>query len=212
MSKTCVIVMGNADDAVPMDEAADFIGADRGAFFLAQKGFPFHYAVGDFDSVSETEMAVVQKFSRHVIRLNPIKARTDAQAAVELALEKGYTTIHMFGASGGRLDHELVNLRLCYHYPGIVYLHDAQNKIFASETNVRFQKENEKRYLSFFTFEEACISLRGFRYPLVRRSLTALDLYTVSNELCVEEGELLIHAGRVLVVTSDDRKKSAHAG
>lgn len=209
MSETCVIVLGNMDDAVGLDEEADYIGADRGAFLLAQKGIHFSYAIGDFDSVTEVEMDRIQEFAAHVIRLNPIKADTDAKLAVDLALAQDYKEIHILGGLGGRLDHELVNERLCYLNPGIVTLHDGQNTIFASKENVLFHQE--KGYISFFTFETACISLRGFAYPLIHQSLTALDLYTVSNELCEEEAELIVHSGCVLVMESKDRKKSAHS-
>lgn len=202
MSETCMLVLGNMEEFALTDENADYIGVDRGAFLLAEKGMRFSCAVGDFDSVSEAEMDLIQKFAERVCRLNPIKAKTDAQAAVDLALAQGYKKIHLLGGLGGRLDHELVNERLCYVNPGVVDLQDERNLIFASRENVSFHQE--KRYISFFTFEEACISLRGFAYPLFRRTLTALDLYTVSNALCADEGELIVHSGCVLVMLTKD--------
>lgn len=79
-------------------------GVDRGTMILLQHNITPIFAVGDFDSISESEREWVQ--SRIAIEPVPAeKADTDLALAVRTAVEQGYHHIQIFGATGGRLDH-----------------------------------------------------------------------------------------------------------
>jgi thiamine pyrophosphokinase len=111
----------------------------------------------------------------------------------------------MCGALGGRIDHEIVNLRLVYKSPGRISIMDDQNRITAYGVGRHVIKAEGYSYISFFTESEAIISLENMKYPLRDRRITYRDLYTVSNEILSEEGILEVSSGSVLVIQSKDQ-------
>ena len=189
--------------AVPEAEG-DYIGCDRGTLFLLERGLPVKAARGDFDSVNAEEKARILDACRTVVQLPVVKDDTDSEAAIRWCLAEGYDEIWLTGGTGGRIDHMVINLRLTEKYPGRVVLWDMQNTVRAySPGTYRFVRQN-RSYISFFTSDEAVITLEGMKYPLRQRRIRKDDLYTVSNEIEAEEGILTVHEGIVLVMESRD--------
>lgn len=195
------------DEITPED--CDYIGVDKGALFLARQGIHMVCAIGDFDSVEQEDLKLIHQFSREVVCLNPIKDDTDAQAAIEKADSLGYQQMEILGATGGRIDHELINLRLTMQYPGRVILKDDRNLIMAYPAGTHHVKADDYPYFSFFTQSEDVLTLHGFAYPLERRRITCYDLYTVSNQLIGETGTFINEKNPVLLIRSRDEKKDS---
>ena len=186
------------------DIQADYIGADKGALYLAEKGIRMKLAIGDFDSVKEEDISMIRRYADELIRLNPVKDDSDSEAAILEALRRGYDEIWLAGATGGRMDHSFVNLRLALKYPGKVWLCDDQNLIYTLCAGRYVIPKKDYPYISFFTEEEAVITLEGFRYPLKDRTLTPKDLYTVSNEITDDTGIVSVEKGTVMVMQCRD--------
>lgn len=185
---------------------ADYIGADKGALMLASKGIRMKLAVGDFDSVKPEDLDLIQRMSEKTVILNPVKDDSDSESAIHHVKALGYDHIILCGALGGRADHTLVNLRLVYENPQSVSINDEQNFISSYGAGRYEIEKGEYRYISFFTFGEAVISLENMKYPLSERKITSRDLYTLSNEIVSEKGVLTVHSGKVLVIQSNDGK------
>ncbi len=201
--RDCVVVLKLADH-LPDFKDVDYIGADKGALFLARKKIRMAFAIGDFDSVSENEQGLIELYSDEVIALNPIKNNSDSEAAVDEAIRRGYRRIYIAGATGGRLDHEIVNIRLCWKYPDRVILFDDKNYTRALGEGAHRIDKNGYQYLSLFAENECEISLNGFKYELDHRVITERDLYGLSNEILGETGEIYVHRGSVLTVQTND--------
>ena len=201
--RDCVVVLKLADH-LPDFKDVDYIGADKGALFLARKKIRMAFAIGDFDSVSENEQGLIELYSDEVISLNPIKNNSDSEAAVDEAIRRGYRRIYIAGATGGRLDHEIVNIRLCWKYPDRVILFDDKNYTRALGEGAHRIDKNGYQYLSLFAENECEISLNGFKYELDHRVITERDLYGLSNEILGETGEIYVHRGSVLTVQTND--------
>ncbi len=201
--RDCVVVLKLADH-LPDFKDVDYIGADKGALFLARKKIHMAFAIGDFDSVSENEQGLIELYSDEVISLNPIKNNSDSEAAVDEAIRRGYRRIYIAGATGGRLDHEIVNIRLCWKYPDRVILFDDKNYTRALGEGAHRIDKNGYQYLSLFAENECEISLNGFKYELDHRVITERDLYGLSNEILGETGEIYVHRGSVLTVQTND--------
>lgn len=185
---------------------ADYIGVDSGTLALIKQGIPVKLAIGDFDSVDAQEMKLIEDHSEEIIRLNPIKNDTDSEAAMHAAFERGYDHIIFLGALGGRADHAIVNLRLAYQHPLAISLLDDDNLITAFAEGTYVIKKENYTYISFFTEDEAEISLQNFKYSLDHCVINSRDLYTVSNELTEDTGILSVHRGIVLMVQAKDHK------
>lgn len=198
-----VIIALKLTEYIPPAEA-DYIGADRGALVLADRGIRMKKAVGDFDSVSADEFSRIEKYAEDIIRLNPVKDDSDSEHAVVTALEMGYERLWLCGGLGGRPDHSFVNLQLTEKYAGHVFLIDRNTLITALKPGSYDIPKKDYAFISFFTFEEAVITLEGFKYPLKQRRITVHDMYTVSNEILGRTGHLEIQSGTVLVMQCGD--------
>ncbi|MBF1118780.1 MAG: thiamine diphosphokinase, partial [Solobacterium sp.] len=159
--ETSVAVILKRCTTIPTAE--NYIGVDKGALTLARNGKRMLLAIGDFDSVEERDLSCIKDYSDTFIQLNPIKDDTDSEAAVMYAIEKGYQKIHLYGGLGGRLDHAMINLRLVSRFPETVYLHDQSNFIYSLAEGVHSIDKRDYTYISFFTEDEATISLEGFK-------------------------------------------------
>ncbi|MBQ9328328.1 MAG: thiamine diphosphokinase [Solobacterium sp.] len=201
--RDCVVVLKLADH-LPDFTDVDYIGADKGALFLAKKKQRMVFSIGDFDSVTENERGWIELYSDEVIALNPVKNNSDSEAAVDEAIARGYRMIYIVGATGGRLDHEIVNIRLCWKYPDRVVLFDDKNYTRALGEGAHRVNRNGYQYFSMFAENECEISLNGFRYELDHRVLTEKDLYGLSNEIIGETGEIYVHRGSILTVQTND--------
>lgn len=198
-----VLIALKLADQLPA-EKADLIGCDKGALTLAQQHRHMVCAVGDFDSVREDDISLIAQWCDQIIRLNPIKDDSDSEHAVKTAIDLGYDHIVMCGAFGGRADHALVNLRLLWKYKDCLELWDAENDAYVIGPGRYEIRKNGYDYISFFTWEDAAVTLSGFKYPLTDRTLTPSDLYTVSNEILKDEGIVEVKRGHVMVLQCKD--------
>lgn len=79
------------------------VAADSGYDMAVELGYRVDVLVGDFDSISTTDIpqhVIVERHPRD-------KEATDLELALELVNRESPTRIVVVGASGGRLDHEL---------------------------------------------------------------------------------------------------------
>ncbi len=203
MRSTCIIVLRPVQKLPEI--TGEFIGADAGAQFLAEKGIRMHLAIGDFDSVPSERMDKIRQFSKEIIKLNPVKDISDSQAALEEAMREGYSSFWMVGALGGRMDHTSVNLRLMEYCPYPIVLYDDQNTVRILEKGSHRIHSGRYKYVSFFAVNEAVLSLSGMKYPLQHRMLKEKDTIGLSNELIGNEGLAEVHSGRVMMIQSNDR-------
>ena len=197
-----MVLAGDTD--IPVCDL-DYIGADAGALHLAQKGIHMVLALGDYDSAGSESVELIRRYSDEMITLPVMKDDSDSEAAIRRAAAMGYKKILVYGGLGGRIDHEIVNLRLAYAYPGTVLI-DQMNRIEALTEGTHTIKKDTYSYVSFFAWQEAEITLRGMKYPLDHAVIGFEDLYTLSNEILDEQGTVTVHRGRILMICSRDRK------
>jgi len=113
--KAVVVAGGDVDtrDVDELDGADLVVAADGGAAWLDGVGRRPDLLVGDLDSAApelvERLAAAGTPIERHAVE----KDATDAELALERAVEAGADRVVVLGALGGeRLDHELANLML----------------------------------------------------------------------------------------------------
>lgn len=200
-----------------------FAAADGGLRTFDLLGLRPALLVGDFDTV---EAEILARYINHpdieVQRHNPVKDDSDLALAIGTLAEKGCTEIYVLGALGGRADHSLANMRLCYAYKkrGVsLYLLDEQNRIrcvLAAERHFSLRRDRQwGKYLGFFPIGGTVEikKLRGVRYPLTDFSLSdaTAPTLTVSNEISADSAELELSgdpAAGLLLIESCDREES----
>lgn len=208
MPDIAIVAGGNCDLSLYKDILRDayLIGADRGALYLAENGYQVDIAVGDFDSVSESEMERIYKASGDLDKLSEDKDETDLEHALKRAfLMPG--TIHILGATGTRLDQTLsaINLlKLCHDNNREAYIYDKNNRIRLIEGHAVIKKDRY-RYVSLIPYGDIMVnvSLQGFKYSGEHITLERKTSLGISNEIIEDEAEISCR-GYLFVFESED--------
>jgi len=193
----CKIVTGpnNYDlKKIYEDDGTYTIGADIGAYLLAKSDIDFDLALGDFDSVTLTELDEIKLHAKEVLEYPIKKNSTDTYLAVEEALKRGYDDITIYGGLGNRIDHSLANIMLLKL--GDVTIVTETEIMYVVDPGT-YEINNEYDFVSFFAEEDVKqLSLKGFDYELDNYDLNVADPLCVSNRgkgtISFTEGSLLV--------------------
>ena len=188
-----------------------FIGVDRGSLFLIEQGICPDLAVGDFDSVSEEELALICSQSKEVLQAQPEKDDTDLELAVKAVFARyPQAQVTIFGAFGGRLDHTLANIFLPSNpeitpYMQQIRLRNAQNQLcYCPQGRHEVKPVAGMNYLAFMPVSNSQLTIEGAKYPLNESNYFFKKVYA-SNEFIDEPVFLECQSGYVIVIYSKDR-------
>ena len=221
--RTCLIVTSRVDGAEQLNidlSAYDaVICADRGlqvAEALDLLGAVPVYLIGDYDSGTPPTEAE-QAAASGLVVLPTVKDMTDSEAAIDLAVSRGYDVIHVLGGLGGRFDHSMGNLGMLAKYvedPRVkeLWFEDGQNRVFM-KTPGTFRvpargPENRFDYFGLIAYSGAVegLTITGAKYPLAGHTLTPDTTLGVSNEVAKDApfAEVSHTNGHLLVILSKD--------
>ncbi len=181
------------------------VAADSGYLNARLLGDRIDIAVGDFDSMPESELS--EGVER--LRVPAEKDMTDTRLAVETAVERGANDLVIIGGLGGRLDHALSNICL---------LEDLSARgIYAVMTDggsrVRFLRSSSAligrsgfKYISIIAADEKVkgVDIEGCKYPLKNARLSRRDQYAVSNEIVGNCALISVSKGGIYIIESRD--------
>jgi len=176
------------------------IGVDQAIAALYKQRIPVNLAVGDFDSLKNRGLL----HGLNVEILPVEKDMTDSFYALKRAHEMKHDTIVLVGGAGGdRIEHVVAHFHLFHHYPKLKMITE-DSEIFVVDKHIQ---TSHKGYVNIFPYQEAVVTLKGFKYPLQSHHLQPFDNLGISNELKDELGEITIESGTILVILTN--KKSA---
>lgn len=215
--KVVNLLVGGPSDLWPTsfknnEVSGDWIGVDRGNFWLINKGIDPRIAIGDFDSMNSEEFKLVSDHVKDIRRFNPVKDFTDTQLALRIASEElNADVINIFGATGGRLDHFMSNILMATEpkFKSIVEkirIVDVQNTIqyFLPGLKKVVKKESDKKYLAFIPLNKMKLSIWNAKYTLDNHEVPRPFAYS-SNEFIGEEANFSFDKGIVCVIQSKDK-------
>ena len=186
------------------------VGVDAGVLRIEEAGAMADLVIGDFDSVKPEQKERILKNYPEQILLDPVKDDTDMEAAFRRLLTMKPKSVTILGATGGRMDHLLANLRLLKLFadeeiPAEIL--DPQNRIRMVRGSVILRKnELYGKYISLLPAAGDLTdgTLRGFKYPLKGAALPMFGSLGVSNELLEEEGEISFSGGFLYLLETRD--------
>lgn len=207
----CYIVGAGENYGIDFSPCADdfVIAADAGFQVLEQHGINMDLVIGDFDSLS-----FVPKHPE-VIPLKKEKDDTDMRAAVLEGLKAGYETFHIYGGTGGRIEHTIANMQLLAELSsggkrGFLF---GRDYIITALTNGTFVfPDHVSGYVSVFAHSERAegVWLKGLKYELQDAVLTNSYPLGVSNELIGKESSISVKNGTLLIVFPMKAKAAAY--
>ena len=219
---TVVIIAGGSIDKEfaggfikGLDESSLFIIAcDKGYESCLNLGVRPSLIIGDFDSAAEESYDKAKASGIELIKLNPIKDDTDAEAALDIAISKTESedTIYLLGATGTRLDHVMGNIGLVgkgLKQNRKVIMVDKHNRIrmITNQQSYSLSKEDAfGKYVSVFAYLGPVkgLTMTGFKYPVEGAEVTGFNTLTVSNELVEDTGVITIESGYLVIMETAD--------
>jgi thiamine pyrophosphokinase len=199
--KKCIIFgAGERGEYIPQPEPGDLvIAADGGFSYASDSGISVDLLIGDFDSLSYRPAGV------ETVELQPEKDDTDTFSAIKAGLERGYLEFHIFGGTGGRLDHTLANVQALAFLAqkgasGFLYSKDSIVSLI-SNSSIAFNA-TYKGTVSVLSYSPAAygVNIRGMKYSLYNSMLSNIFPLGVSNSFIGEESEVSVESGMLLVI------------
>lgn len=174
------------------------IAVDGGYKVLEKLSITPDYIVGDFDS-----LGVIPR-GENVTVLPSEKDVTDMFTAINLGAEKGCAFFHIYGGTGGRLDHTIANMQLLKYFAekGITMFIHGDGFTLTTVRNERITLIGEKgNYVSVFSLSDSSegVCLKGLRYELENYTLTSAFPLGVSNEFTEKTAEISVKNGVLAV-------------
>lgn len=211
MKKKCYIVGAGefAQERFQPDREDYIIAADGGYAYLKQIGIVPDMVVGDFDSLGYIPQ------QDHVVCHPVMKDDTDLALAAKSALQKGYNNLHIFGASGGRLDHTIAAMQLLVKLAktGVqTYLYGCgftMTALFGGGKDmgeercqrICFPKEYEGGISVFaFTTQAEGVCEEGLLYSLHDAVLRSDEALGVSNSFVGTEAQISVNKGALIIM------------
>lgn len=206
-----VIVFANGEmekksDAGELAVSADLIiAADGGANHCSRLGIIPDILIGDLDSIEQNLLESYTKNKVAIHRHPTRKNNTDLELALEHVLRCNATSLHIFGALGGRWDMSLANIFMLTdtRFEKIkitLSSHDCFMQILYPGKNM-VQGETGQR-ISLLPVKEDVLDvcLEGFEYPLSRYNIYFGSSIGVSNILTKNYGSIKHRAGVLLCI------------
>lgn len=191
------------------------LAADAGIqhFFHMQEKEPVgekylpDWIIGDFDSIHQECWEKIKNYglAEKVIQLPREKDDTDILAALHLGMKEGCQEFHLFGGTGGRLDHTIANIQ-CLTYLAELgnrgYLHGKEELLTVIRDETVTFPEGSHGIISVFCLgdEAQGVTLKGLKYPLQDYTMKKTVPIGVSNEFMGKEASVTVKRGILLIV------------
>ena len=189
-------------EAIPPD--AVVLAADGGAQHALAHGLAVDTAVGDFDSISPTAFAELERGGVRIERHPVEKDATDLELALAAAVERGPRRVLVIGAAGGRLDHVLGALTLL---GADAYARVELDALFGPATVhvVRSERSLPGRpgeLISLLPLHGPAVAVEteGLRYELHGETLHVGSSRGVSNVFTADRARIALASGVLLAV------------
>ncbi|MCI0521368.1 MAG: thiamine diphosphokinase [Chloroflexi bacterium] len=183
------------------------IAADGGARHCRQLHILPHVLIGDFDSLTEAEVAAFAEQGCQVIRHAARKDFTDLELALRHARKLGAARVLVFAALGARWDQTLANL-LLPAAPGLeamrIVLADGFQQVELArggETLTLHGRPGDTVSLIPVGGHAHGVTTAGLEYPLRDETLYLAAARGVSNVLLQESAQVHVREGLLLCVT-----------
>ena len=203
-----LIVLNQADTSLPIEHHDFVIGVDGGCRWCLKNDHPIDLAVGDFDSLSKTDIQALTSMAIEIERHPVDKDFTDLELALATAMNKSPATITVLGVWGGRVDHSLANLLCIAMQSGQVPVKmpgpDESGYLIKNQQKITITAEIN-HCISILALGNDCsgVSNSGLKYPLNNAHIkqgTGIGLSNLTteilSEISLQEGILLILTGR----------------
>ena len=182
------------------------IAVDSGWAHACAAGAQPDVLVGDMDSITDTHLADAQALGVEIVRHPVDKDFTDAELALELAVERGHNEITVVSGGGDRIDHVIgfLNAAALHAAPGrrIEVVIGRARIAVVSPGSTTVCEVGVEPVVSLVPLGGPAhgVSTRGLRWELTGETLAPLASRGVSNVPLTDTFSVTVDEGRVAVI------------
>lgn len=168
-------------------------------------GLTPHVVIGDFDSLSASEIAALEAKNVTLMRYPPEKDETDLELALKWVVAQGVSHIDIIGASGQRVDQSLGNIyllalpELIDHHVCIVADNQRVFLLRAGSHTIHGGRDDTVSLLPLHG-DVTNITTHNLYYPLNGESLYFGPARGMSNVMLADTAQISFDSGLLLVV------------
>ncbi|KAA5821957.1 thiamine diphosphokinase [Algibacter amylolyticus] len=197
--QVCLFLNGESPKSIPDLKNYNMVCATDGACtFLKANNIVPHFISGDFDSIKTIPDSI------EVIH-TPNQDFTDFDKILQILFDRGFSDIHVYGASGQEQDHFLGNLHTALQWKTKLKItfFDNYGFYFLADTKVTLTQCLGK-HVSLFPFPEANgIITRGLQYALNDESLFFGGRIGTRNKAIEDTIEISFKTGNMFLFIND---------
>ena len=206
MSKATIFANGEITQtsiSLPVDGIV--IAADGGARHCLKLGITPQVVIGDFDSLTETEITTLAANGAELIRHSVEKDETDLELALDHALKLGASEVLLYGLLGGRWDMTFANLLLLAspQFAGIRFrILDGDTTgtlLHGGETQVLKGRPGDMVSVIPLNGPANGITYKGLQWPLENANLSFGTPKGVSNFIVSTNAHISLESGTLLI-------------
>ena len=178
---------------------AHIVAVDAGYSHLEALGVRPHTVLGDFDSLGFVPAA------ENLVRYPSHKDKSDLELAFDFALENGFSSVEVYGALGGRVDHTLANLQLFARFAEagmqvVVCGNDSALRVLVGPATFELPSVSAGTVSVFSAGDCAYgVTESGLEYPLENAQLSNRTSLGLSNELKGKSASVSVQKGTLYV-------------
>lgn len=178
----------------------DIICADGGANSARKLGVIPKYIIGDFDSITDSNLDYFK--NKSVIVHNNDQNDTDVEKALKYAIKKGYKDCILLGVIGNRLDHSICNLSIVKKFSDKIRTRIIYKKSVLSVERREVEiKTSPDEIISIFAFDSKVkVTSIGLKYELRNISLPFGEKESESNEAVGNSVSVKIKNGSIFLI------------
>jgi thiamine pyrophosphokinase len=180
-------------------ETFDFFCADGGANLAVKLGIVPLMVVGDMDSITIQTRRRLERVCRFV-ELPADKDVSDAEALLKILEAENYREIHLFAATGGRIDQTLFNLQLLSRFPQARIITLGEEIFHLPKAGCVSGKSGCRASLISLSEQVTGLTLTGFRFNLSNQLIQSGSTLTLSNIIVSDKACISYDNGSLLMV------------
>lgn len=180
-----------------------YIGLDEGSIEIINKGYVLNEAWGDFDYVDDLNK--IKKYTSKFNLFPKEKNETDLELILSnLSKLNVEEDIYIYDITGGRLDHEFINILLIQKFNNLnIKIIDEYNEISYIDKKGEYEiKSDGYSYIGLITYTSATISIEEAKYKLDKTYITNKDTFTTSNQFYNDIFKFTLYDGNVILIKS----------
>ncbi len=205
---TRAVLFVNGDLANPNNltftEQDYLVAVDNGVRHALAFNLNPHILVGDLDSVDSDLVSMLMEEGVKISRFSPQKDQTDLELALDFVVKKGFKSILLVAATGGRLDQTLANLDMLIRedlHDLDVWMDDGKTLVFTIPHQKSFSA-SIKDTISLIPFCDPVtgVTTEGLAYPLKNETLYPHKTRGISNQAISKEISISIDEGILICI------------